>query len=65
MVPGLNHVIVVWFVPSCDQKITKNQLKKTKWNSNVPIGGAWQEDLYHKLMNKGYIFKGTNSKTVT
>jgi hypothetical protein len=36
-----------------DQKITKNQLKKTKWNPNVPIGGAWQEDLYHKLMNKG------------
>ncbi len=36
-----------------DQKITKNQLKKTKWNPNVPIGGAWREDLYHKLMNKG------------
>jgi hypothetical protein len=36
-----------------DQKITKNQLKKMKWNPNVPIGGAWREDLYHKLMNKG------------
>ncbi len=36
-----------------DPKITINQLKKTKWNPNVPIGGAWREDLYHKLMNKG------------
>ncbi len=36
-----------------DQKITKNQLKKTKWNPNVPIGGAWREDLYHKIINKG------------
>ena len=33
-------------------KITKNQLKKTKWNPSSPVGGAWQEDLYHKLMNK-------------
>jgi hypothetical protein len=24
-----------------DPKIAKNQLKKTKWNPNVPIGGAW------------------------
>jgi len=36
-----------------DLKVTRNQLKKTKWNPNVPVGGAWQEDLYHKLMNKG------------
>jgi hypothetical protein len=36
-----------------DPKITKNQLKKMKWTPNVPIGGAWREDLYHKLMNKG------------
>ncbi len=36
-----------------DPKITKKQLKKTKWNPNVPIGGAWREDLSHKLMNKG------------
>ena len=36
-----------------DLKITRNQLKKTKWNPNVPVGGAWREDLYHKLMHKG------------
>ena len=36
-----------------DLKITKNQLKKTKWNPNIPVGGAWREDLYHTLMNKG------------
>jgi hypothetical protein len=36
-----------------DLKIMKNQLKKTKWNPNVPVGGAWREELYHKLMNKG------------
>jgi len=24
-----------------DLKITRNQLKKTKWNPNVPVGGAW------------------------
>ncbi len=35
-----------------DLKITKNHLKKTTWNPNVPIRGAWREDLYHKLMNK-------------
>ena len=35
-----------------DLKITKNQLKKTKWNPNVPVGGAWREDLNHKLMRK-------------
>jgi hypothetical protein len=39
-----------------DLKITINQLKKTKWNPNVPVGWAWREDLYHKLMHKGYIF---------
>jgi hypothetical protein len=26
-------------------KISKNKLKKTKWNPNLPVGGAWQEDL--------------------
>ncbi len=36
-----------------DTKITNNQLKKTEWNPNLPIHGAWREDLYHKLMNKG------------
>jgi hypothetical protein len=36
-----------------DLKITRNQLKKTKWNPNVPVGGAWREVLYHKLMHKG------------
>jgi hypothetical protein len=36
-----------------DLKITRNQLKKTKWNPNVPVGGAWREDLYHKLVHKG------------
>jgi hypothetical protein len=36
-----------------DLKIMRNQLKKTKWNPNVPVGGAWREDLYHKLMHKG------------
>ena len=35
-----------------DVKITKNQLKKTKWNPSLPIGGALREDSYHKLMNK-------------
>ena len=35
-----------------DVKITKNQLKKTKWNPSLPVGGALREDLYHKLMNK-------------
>ena len=35
-----------------DSKVTKNQLKKTKWNPNTPVGGAWREDLYHKLMNR-------------
>jgi hypothetical protein len=25
-----------------DLKITRNQLKKTKWNPNVPVGGAWR-----------------------
>jgi len=35
-----------------DLKITKNQQKKTKWNPSPPVGGAWREDLYHKLMNK-------------
>ena len=34
-----------------DSKVTKNQLKKTKWNPNTPVGGAWREDLYHELMN--------------
>jgi hypothetical protein len=24
-----------------DLKITRNKLKKTKWNPNVPVGGAW------------------------
>ena len=36
-----------------DQKITKKQLKMTKWNPNVPTGLAWRENLYHKLINKG------------
>jgi hypothetical protein len=52
------HVIVkIEWSDTCvkdgDQRITKNHLKKTKWNPNVPIGGSWREDLYHKLMNKG------------
>jgi hypothetical protein len=24
-----------------DLKITRNQLKKTKWNPNVPVGACW------------------------
>ncbi len=48
-----------------DLKITKNQLKKTEWNPNVPVGGAWQEDFYHKLMNKGWIFNENGPTTVT
>jgi hypothetical protein len=28
-----------------DLKITRNQLKKTKWNPNVPVGGEWLVDL--------------------
>ena len=39
-----------------DLKITRNQQKMTKWNPNLPVGGAWREDLYHKLMNKGKFF---------
>jgi len=51
------HVLVkIEWTDKCvregDLKITKNQLKKTKWNPCSPVGGAWQEDLYHKLMNK-------------
>jgi hypothetical protein len=34
-----------------DSKVTKKQQKKTKWTPNTPVGGAWREDLYHKLMN--------------
>ena len=48
-----------------DQKITKKKLKMTKWNPNVPTGLAWRENLYHKLINEGWIFKGTTSKAVT
>ena len=53
------------YVRDGDSKVTKKQLKKTKWNPNTPVGGAWQEDLYHKLMNSEQIFKGNTSKTVT
>ena len=35
-----------------DSNVTKNQQKKTKCNPNTPVGGAWREDLYHKLMNR-------------
>jgi hypothetical protein len=36
-----------------DSKVTKKQLKKTKWNLYTPVvGGAWGEDLYHELMNR-------------
>ena len=44
-----------------DLKITKNQLKKT----SSPVGGAWREDLYHKLMNKEKIINGNTTQTVT
>ena len=50
------HVKIEWSnkcVRDGDLKITRNQLKKMKWNLNVPVGGAWREDLYHKLMHKG------------
>jgi hypothetical protein len=40
------------YVRDCDSKVAKNQLKKTKWNPNTPVGGAWREDLHHKLINK-------------
>jgi hypothetical protein len=30
----------------------KNLIEKRTWNPNVPIGEAWREDLYHKLMSK-------------
>ncbi len=40
------------YVRDGDLKVTKNQLKKTKWNPNTPVGGAWREDLHHKLINK-------------
>ena len=48
-----------------DSKVTKNQLKKTKWNLNTPVGGAWQGDVHHKIMNREYFFRGNMSKTVT
>jgi len=35
-----------------DSKVTKNELKMTKWNPKTPVGGAWWEELHHKLMNK-------------
>ena len=52
-----NHVFVkIEWSDKCvrggNLKITKNQLKKTKWNPSSPVVGAWREDLYHKLMNK-------------
>jgi hypothetical protein len=50
------------YVRDGDSKVTKKQLKKTNWNPNTPIGGAWREVLYHKLMNSEYIFKGNSSK---
>ena len=40
------------YVRDGDSKVTKNQLKKTKWNPKTPVGGAWREKLHHKLMNK-------------
>jgi hypothetical protein len=40
------------YVRGGDSMVKKNQLKKTKWNSNTPVGGAWREDLHHKLINK-------------
>ena len=48
-----------------DLKITKNQLKKTKWNPSSPVGGAWREDLYLKLINKEKIINGNTTQTVT
>ena len=27
--------------------------EKDEMESKCPVGGAWQEDLYHKLMHKG------------
>ena len=51
------HVFVKFeWIDKCvrdgDSKVMKNQLKKTKWNPNTPVGEAWWEDLYHKLMNR-------------
>jgi hypothetical protein len=40
------------YVRDGDSKVTKNQMKKTKCNLNTPVGGAWQEDIHHKLINK-------------
>jgi hypothetical protein len=50
----VKHVLVKieWndeYVRDGDSKVTKNQLKKTKWNPTTPVGRAWREDLYHKL----------------
>ncbi len=53
------------YVRDGDSKVTKNQLKKTKWNPNTPVGGAWREDLHHKIMNREYFFRENTSKTVT
>ncbi len=53
------------YVRDGDSKVTKNQLKKMKWNPNTPVGGAWREDLHHKIMNREYFFRGNTSKTVT
>ena len=48
-----------------DSKVTKNQLKKMKWNPITPVGGARREDLHHKIMNREYFFRGNTSKTVS
>ena len=65
-----NHVFVkIEWSDKCvregDLKITKNQLKKKKWNPSSPVGGAWREVLYHKLMNKEYLINGNTTQTVT
>ena len=44
------HVYVkIEWIDKCvrdgDLKIMRNQLKKTNWNPNVPVGGAWREDI--------------------
>jgi hypothetical protein len=42
--------VVAFIKESIDKHVyvkieTRNQLKKMKWNPNIPVGGAWREDL--------------------
>jgi hypothetical protein len=49
------HVIVKieWkdeYLSEGDQKVTRQKLLRTKWNTDKPTDGTWREDLYHKVL---------------